>query len=777
MKVRKLLFKDNFQEASGGTPAKWTNAQGITVIEAPGSPVVERYGKVQNVDASTDGRMTITTPPAQDAIRTFLFRMRELTGDALQTYGLFRFFFFANGVDPRAGAFTGYVLEQDMGSLQLKRYNAGTPTLITNQGWSAAHGQELYYEVYFNPSGGLFKLKRGSVWAGKYENTWSGTDGSPLASGTQIGLMADRDAVVHKFGVDDFRVLGPSDNYFSAVKYRLPMHDGSGELEFVTANDASAVFNRWAENDELELLVEREDGVSFVEFQGIVEKVEDRSQEGESVHVWARDFLSEGLRTSVPDSYTGVGLSTVIENLIGSGYTQLAKYSVKTVGTAITRTFKGRPTLDAVEGLALESLIYSRVNRRREWMIDDWFQVAGECLPLRQAALALSNLKGYWPLDDIGGLRAVDFSGLGNHGTLKGAGEPSTYASGQYRRALNFDGSNDYLNLAFSQSFTSCSILVAMKTTTDGRGILQLQDPGTSGDPLIYLEVGATTTGGNAHQLVAYLRNVGATSTVIPFNSGFTIDDGVDHLLGLTWDGSTAKLYVDGSEKASVGFTGTVTITSGSRIARVGDLVGGGYAFAGPMNNLAILTGTALSGPQMLSFYETWRYGIMADQAGGKLYGARAQRDLSAMFNKVTVYGAAGVSGSSSDAGSIATYGTREFVQVDERLGVNADATRVADGLKAIMLGVVKEALFYAADFHELYPGELFHLKASTGGLDDELVCTEKSLEWPPPKGQPPGFFFRGIPATTKFRPPAESPKLLLRGLKQADKKRWRVMG
>ena len=54
------------------------------------------------------------------------------------------------------------------------------------------------------------------------------------------------------------------------------------------------------------------------------------------------------------------------------------------------------------------------------------------------------GLVGYWPRDEGSGIGTVDASGNGNGGPLNGG---PTWDAGKSGGALNFDGSDDYVDL------------------------------------------------------------------------------------------------------------------------------------------------------------------------------------------------------------------------------------------------------------------------------------------------------------------------------------------
>ena len=59
------------------------------------------------------------------------------------------------------------------------------------------------------------------------------------------------------------------------------------------------------------------------------------------------------------------------------------------------------------------------------------------------------GLVGFWLLNEGAGLKALDFSGLSNHGALTNG---PTWGAGRYGKAVSFDGSNDYIEVQNSSS-------------------------------------------------------------------------------------------------------------------------------------------------------------------------------------------------------------------------------------------------------------------------------------------------------------------------------------
>ncbi|MFC1612655.1 LamG-like jellyroll fold domain-containing protein [Patescibacteria group bacterium] len=97
--------------------------------------------------------------------------------------------------------------------------------------------------------------------------------------------------------------------------------------------------------------------------------------------------------------------------------------------------------------------------------------------PMR--ASASGTLVGYWTLDqnDINGTTVFDRSGQGNHGTATGFTSTPTSTTGKINQALDFDGSNGYIEIPnsdsinFTKNFT-ISFWTKPASTTLGQGFV-----------------------------------------------------------------------------------------------------------------------------------------------------------------------------------------------------------------------------------------------------------------------------------------------------------------
>jgi hypothetical protein len=79
----------------------------------------------------------------------------------------------------------------------------------------------------------------------------------------------------------------------------------------------------------------------------------------------------------------------------------------------------------------------------------------------RRAAPELGMI-GYWSFDDATGTKATDFSGNGSIGTLTNMDASTDWVVGKRGKALDFDGSDDYVSAVNSTSITSAQTSVSL---------------------------------------------------------------------------------------------------------------------------------------------------------------------------------------------------------------------------------------------------------------------------------------------------------------------------
>ena len=166
-----------------------------------------------------------------------------------------------------------------------------------------------------------------------------------------------------------------------------------------------------------------------------------------------------------------------------------------------------------------------------------------------------SNLVGAWGFDETSGTTATDASGQSNNGTVSGA---TRNTGGRFGGALSFDGVNDWVTVADSNSLdltTGMTFEAWVRPTAIGsswRTVLLKEQPG---DLIYALYAGDGTGRAASHIFTTTDRGVSGT-TATPLNAW-------THL-ATTYDGANQRLYVNGVQAASRAVTGAVRVSTGA---------------------------------------------------------------------------------------------------------------------------------------------------------------------------------------------------------------------
>ncbi|WEL19813.1 LamG domain-containing protein [Candidatus Nanohalococcus occultus] len=198
--------------------------------------------------------------------------------------------------------------------------------------------------------------------------------------------------------------------------------------------------------------------------------------------------------------------------------------------------------------------------------------------------------------DSGGGDRVVDLSGNGFHGVITGSSSAPKWAEGISGNALNFDGSDRYIDLGSDVvPKTSYTKSVWVKTTDSSAGNVV---SGDNGQHVLYLN------GGDIE-----VSNTWGSSV---FSAKADFHDGSWHNIVVTYDGSTGKVYMDG-ELLNSGALQDVPSNSKTYIGRYN----AGNYFTGKIDEVKILP-FALGQNRIKEAYSNRK----------SVVGANAQKDL-----------------------------------------------------------------------------------------------------------------------------------------------------
>ncbi len=232
------------------------------------------------------------------------------------------------------------------------------------------------------------------------------------------------------------------------------------------------------------------------------------------------------------------------------------------------------------------------------------------------------GLVGYWSMDDATGTAATDFSGSGNTGTLTNmSATPSVnWVNGYRGRALNFDGSNDYVNipsttnLPTGQGARTISLWLNQRTRATGATI----------GPFFSM-----LNGGSGQAFGLQLTSIAATNCINAGSSPnvFLFTDGVNsnnnicvtgsqipslnawHHIVFIFNGSTDFAYYLDGTSALTGTFGT-TINTNTTGINIGVNSASSYYFDGLLDDVRIYN-RALSAQEVQDLYNATKVGAV----------------------------------------------------------------------------------------------------------------------------------------------------------------------
>jgi len=170
------------------------------------------------------------------------------------------------------------------------------------------------------------------------------------------------------------------------------------------------------------------------------------------------------------------------------------------------------------------------------------------------------NLVASFGFNENAGTIAGDNSGSNNNGTLTNG--PVWSASGKFGAAIQFDGTDDYINIpdANSLDLTTGMTIEAWVNPTNVTGYRTVitKDNGTNN--LAYTLSANNSTSGAANQRPNARIRSGSTTTTITGTTKLVLNTWAH--LACTYDGTTLRYYQNGVQVATVAVTASMTVTT-----------------------------------------------------------------------------------------------------------------------------------------------------------------------------------------------------------------------
>jgi N,N-dimethylformamidase beta subunit-like, C-terminal/Concanavalin A-like lectin/glucanases superfamily/Bacterial Ig-like domain/Bacterial Ig domain/Calx-beta domain len=229
---------------------------------------------------------------------------------------------------------------------------------------------------------------------------------------------------------------------------------------------------------------------------------------------------------------------------------------------------------------------------------------AGNVTTSSAISVTVSNTASSGPVAAFGfnetsGTTASDNSGTGNAGTVSGA---AWTAGGKFGGALSFDGVNDWVTVADSNSLDLTTAMTVeawvRPATINGWETVLMKESAASYGYGLYADNNGNDVG-QPRRPAAWMVQSGSYfgaegTSQLPVNTW-------THLAA-TYDGSTLRLYVNGTQAGSVNRSGSIDVTSGA--LRIGGNAIWGEFFAGLIDEVRVY-GRALSATEIQSDMNT----------------------------------------------------------------------------------------------------------------------------------------------------------------------------
>ena len=398
------------------------------------------------------------------------------------------------------------------------------PDWASNAKVELAQGIRLDANYYHYP-GSWIGAKPGFLNGGGFPMRFADVDGTSIDVYQQNTNMTDESGQVYPTTVDALldNALGPSGYYgaFGANMHNDHAPPQAGIEEIVASAQAR--------------------GVPVISYKQLLDWVDGRNDSRISGLEWSDGTLTFSI--TAPAAAHGLETMLPVEGPTGSL-------------TAITRGGAVVPfTVQTIKGIRYAF----------------FGSVSGAYLATYETTPPVAGLVGAWSFDAGAGPSVADSSGRGNTGTISGA---IWSPAGRYGSALSFDGVNDLVTVADADSLdvtTTMTLEAWVRPAVLGttwRTVVLKEQPGH----LAYAMYAGTESGVPAGHVYVGGDHDARAATGLPLDTW-------SHL-ATTYDGTTVRLYVNGTQVAAEAVSGSIVTSTGAL------RFGGNTVWSEPFNGL-----------------------------------------------------------------------------------------------------------------------------------------------------------------------------------------------
>jgi hypothetical protein len=182
--------------------------------------------------------------------------------------------------------------------------------------------------------------------------------------------------------------------------------------------------------------------------------------------------------------------------------------------------------------------------------------VGAAVVPASANAGVFDSVAGWWPMYEGSGQVVHDLSGNGNHGILGSTPvaddhDPTWIRSGLFGRALHFDG-NDFVRIPDSPKLAPAQITVSTWVRGTGTPGTYRYVVGKGADGCVSSSYALDTSYNGGLEFYTWDGTARHNSALLAPSE---IWDGKWHHVAGTWDGVSARLYLDGVNRGTDGDT------------------------------------------------------------------------------------------------------------------------------------------------------------------------------------------------------------------------------